>query len=143
MLSRNGFATISYAYFLLWFLEFPVLSSEEMPGSMNRILETEQIEAFEKDGFIVLKDVLSMDLIERLSTAGSGVAELGQRFPPYFSVVERGVFFDSGVGGPRSDETRAFREVALYSSIPQIAAELMQLDPLRQNLRVLRYVIAT
>lgn len=84
-----------------------------------------------------MKDLLSEDLLNRLAAAGDGVAEQGQKFPAYFSVVERGVMIDAG-GGPKSDATRAFREAALYSKIPAIAAELMQLDPRSQNLRILR-----
>ena len=123
---------------MLWFLEFPVRSSEEMPRSSDQILDQKHIDAYHEEGFVVLRNLLSEDLIERLSSAGTKVAEVGQKFPAYFSVVERGVIFDSGVGGPRSDETMTFRDVALYSVIPQVAAELMQLDPKKQNLRVLR-----
>ena len=139
MILRSHFVHFSVVSIALWFLELSVLSSEDTPEeSVNRILGTEQIEAYAKQGFLVLRDFLPEDLVGRLSTAGAGVAKVGQRFPSFFSVVERGVLFDSGIGGPRSDATMAFREVALYSSIPQIAAELMQLDPSRQNLRVLR-----
>ena len=138
MILRALFVHFSVATMALWFLKLSVLSSEETSESINRILGTEQIEAYARDGFIVLRDILPEDLVARLSASGALVAEVGQRFPSFFSVVERGVIFNSGIGGPRSDATMAFREVALYSLIPQIAAELMQLDPSRQNLRVLR-----
>lgn len=102
------------------------------------ILNTEQKNAYQRDGFILMKNVLNSDLVERLSHAGIGVAEIGQKFPAYFSVVERGVMFDSGLRDSNSDATKAFREASLFSIIPQIAAELMQLDGKSQNLRVLR-----
>ena len=85
-----------------------------------------------------MKDLLSEELLDRLAEAGEGIAENGKKFPTYFSVVEQGVMIDSGLGGPNSGATRAFRQTALYSTIPRIAAELMQLDPRSQNLRVLR-----
>jgi len=109
-----------------------------MFGSTTQILRTDQIEAYTRDGFIVMRDLLPTELVDRLSRAGDRVAERGQKFPSFFSVVERGVLFDCGIGEPRSDDTMAFREAALFSAIPQVCAELMRLDPLRQNVRVLR-----
>ena len=106
--------------------------------SMTAILDKEQLVRYERDGFILMKNVISKDLVDRLAEAGIGVAAIGQKFPLYFSVVERGVMFDSGLGDSNPNATRTFREAALYSTIPQIAAELMKLDKTSQNLRVLR-----
>ena len=99
------------------------------------MLNGEQKDAYQREGYIVMKGILNEDLVNRLSEVGAAVAKTGQTFPTYFSVVERGMIFDSGLG---SNATAVFREVVFHSSIPKIAAELMQLDPLTQSLRVLR-----
>lgn len=103
--------------------------------STTWILDAEQMSDYQQDGFIVMRGILGEDLVNRLSEAGAAVAKIGQKFPAYFSVVERGMIFDSGL---ERDATMAFRETALYSSIPKIAAQLMELDARTQSLRVLR-----
>jgi hypothetical protein len=113
-----------------------------------RILEDDQIAAYRKDGFIVLKGVLQADLADQLAQIGYALVDRASRFPQFFSVIENGLIFNGG--GMLDDhndhhrhhynneDARIFREVALYSDIPQIAAELMELDRKTQNLRVLR-----
>jgi hypothetical protein len=148
--SRDRMKTIFWKKSFYLFLSFGisqcdiVMSSERTDNleelepsciSPGLILDMEQKKLYESDGFIVMKDVLREDLVSRLSKAGAAVAKIGQKFPAYFSVVERGVIFDSGL---ERSATETFREAALYSSIPRIAAELMQLDDRTQSLRVLR-----
>ncbi len=141
---KRGLSIISLLFVLCWIVissSEPILMVSDAEPSCDprsSILNMQQKNAYQRDGFILMKNVLSEDLVERLSKAGIGVAEIGQKFPAYFSVVERGVMFDSGLQSLNSEATKAFRETSLYSTIPQIAAELMQLDGRSQNLRVLR-----
>jgi hypothetical protein len=44
----------------------------------------------------------------------------------------------TAVGIERDAAVDAFRQAAVFSQIPRAAAELMQLDPETQNLRILR-----
>lgn len=111
----------------------------------RRILNESQVAAYREDGFIVVKGVLEGDLADRMAKAGYAIVDQAMKFPQFFSVIENGLIFNGG--GVQSsnndyydsdDAARVFREVALYSKIPQIAAELMELDHETQNLRVLR-----
>jgi hypothetical protein len=98
----------------------------------EKILTPEQVEQFEKDGYILVPGILDEDQVERLAAAAEALV---QQRPPSrfatFTLVEKGCIFDS------SDE---FRDVVLRSKLGALSAELMQLDPETQNCRVLRYV---
>jgi hypothetical protein len=108
-------------------------------------IDASQLESYTKDGFVVIHGLLDVDQVERLSEAGRAIASQTKNFPAYFTVVERGAIFSGGLSdvgdrdaGLNLSAAEIFREVALYSKIPQVAAELMRLDPDHQNLRILR-----
>ena len=128
---------------------FPAANAECEAGrsdnhkNNHRILSEEQIAAYREDGFIFMKGVLSEDLTDRMAEAGRALVDQAAKFPMFFSVVENGLIFNGGglldeENQTSMDSTAIFRDAALYSDIPQIAAELMQLDAKTQNLRVLR-----
>jgi hypothetical protein len=108
----------------------------------TRILDEDQLSSYRDDGFIVLRGVLNDDLVHRMGAAGHAIVNRASKFPQFFSVVETGLIFNGGGMREEKDPETAsvFREVALNSDLPQIAAELMDLDRDTQNLRVLRYV---
>lgn len=132
------------------------------PPRTTCIVDKEQLGRYRQDGFVLMRGVLDEALVEKMARAGRAIADRAARYPQYFSVVENGPIFDGGAATPTSssppsatngDELRyqhhpdpldgmdaaaVFRQAAIYSTIPQIAAELMELDPERQNLRVLR-----
>jgi hypothetical protein len=122
------------------------LQDEDEKCQTVSIIDEYQLDSYQRDGFIVMSGLLSDELVDRLSEAGLALALHGQKFPEFFSVMERGVIFDGAISGTSSEKDAAldfsiantFREAALYSKIPHVAAELMQLDPDQQNLRVLR-----
>jgi hypothetical protein len=123
---------------------FPAASAEcdaRQDNNKPRILNDEQIATYREDGFIVLKGVLNERLTDGMAETGRAIVDRAAKFPMFFSVIENGLIFNGG--GPFDENhtmssTKIFRDVALYSNIPQIAAELMELDPKTQNLRVLR-----
>lgn len=106
---------------------------------MQTILSTDQVEAFARDGYLVLSGMLDDDLLDRLCRAGDEIVRERAQ-PTYFafSVIERGCIFDPPVSECNRD---VFRNVALQSKLARVAAELMQLDPEKQNCRLLRYVV--
>jgi hypothetical protein len=120
-------------------------NSTERKNNELFIISPEEFEKYRRDGFIKLSGILDDALVNEMKAAGDLIAKHSQKFPEYFSVVERGIIFDGGLSkvqdsdsllGFRSAET--FRKVAFASKIPEIAAQLMQLDPATQNMRVLR-----
>ena len=117
-------------------------SGSDTNNNQRRILNDGQVAAYREDGFIVMKGVLSKQLTDGMAEAGQLIADRAIKFPMFFSVIENGLIFNGGgtFDGNQSsiDTTAVFRDVALYSNIPRIAAELMELDPETQNLRVLR-----
>lgn len=109
-------------------------------------------------GFIVLRssDVIVFDngeevMFDEMSIVGRAISDHATKYPQYFSVVENGLIFDSehpikatpqtsqgtydrlNVSARGLDYTSVFRYVALYSNLPQIVAELMELDPETQK----------
>jgi len=108
------------------------------------------LKAFQRDGYIVISGLLDENDVESLVQAGEEIVQTKAKTTRLqsantFSVVEKGIMFtpsqnenqessDSHV----NESMRAFRTVALRSKLSQIAAELMQLDPKRQNIRILR-----
>lgn len=118
----------------------------EKHGVGSSILTTEQLESFQRDGFLVLSDFLDKGTVDELSEVAKVFSNAANSKQPFFSVLEKGALFNGGISNSDSDtcsnsnSTKLFRDVALYSRLPQAAAELMQLDPSTQNIRVLRYV---
>ena len=120
----------------------------------DRIIDDDQLLSYQEDGFVVMKGVLDTELVNQMSKAARLIVDKAARFPQFFAVMENGLLFNggggheiyndndttvaSGAGVKSINVTSIFRKVALYSKIPQIAAELMQLDSETQNLRVLR-----
>jgi hypothetical protein len=142
-------------------------SSGKYYASSKRIFSPDQIQAFVRDGFLVVSGLLEEDKLNDVIAAGSDIVASKPSVPFYFSVTQQGALFGSindnsdrghqilisneGPFSTTSDSrhleeenndpgTKAFRHAALYSKFPQAAAELMQLDPETQNVRVLRYV---
>jgi hypothetical protein len=109
---------------------------------VGSVLTTHQLESFQRDGFLVVSDFLDKDTVEQLSEVAKEVSNSGNPDAPFFAVQEKGALFNGGISNSDtcSNSTKLFRDVALYSRLPQAAAELMQLDPSTQNVRVLRYV---
>jgi hypothetical protein len=79
--------------------------------------------------------------------AGQNVVDESPKMPFYFSATRSGALF--GTNNCTQAEiqaqkcgadstTQAFRQTSLHSKLPQAVAELMQLDPETQNLRILR-----
>jgi hypothetical protein len=135
--------------------------------SLTPIVSKGQLAQYRHEGFIVMKGLLDEVLIEKMARSGQIIADRAARYPQFFSVVENGLIFDGGgmasevqsssstaPGTPSRNEDDAprpdaaddggvdaaavFRGAAIHSKIPQIAAELMELDPETQNLRILR-----
>jgi hypothetical protein len=102
-----------------------------MRNDEHRVTTLEQLEQFQRDGYIVLSGLLTDadDEVDRLAHAGETIVQ--QRATAQyltFSVVEKGVIFAEN----------CFRDVAIRYKLGQVAAELMQLDPANQNCRILR-----
>ena len=99
-----------------------------MTTTNNNAISSEQLEAFLRDGYLVVKNVFDKAELQRVVEKSR---ELGADQPgTYFSTIIKGAMFSH----------EAFRSIVLHSKMPKIAAELMQLDPQTQNLRILRYV---
>jgi hypothetical protein len=141
---------------------------DSRPRGGRAIVDEDQVASYRRDGFVLIRGALDGALVERIARAGRAVADRATRYPQYFSVMENGLIFrgadlsppasssdpsSSSVAAapsrndppegqhpsdPSMDSAAVFREAAIYSKIPQIAAELMELDADSQNLRVLR-----
>lgn len=111
-------------------------------NNSRRILSDEQLASYREDGFIVMKGVLREEIANQMALAGRAFVNRASRFPQFFSVIESGLIFDGGGAAfeenNKTQYASIFRHVALYSVIPRIAAELMELDRDDQNLRVLK-----
>lgn len=126
-----------------------VLPSTTITGAITE----EQREHFQSKGFLYVPDFFSSSaedavLLKHLLEAGNGWL---QHAPPAatsrtFSICEPGVLFgikdelcsvDTN-GDFENDIVHGFRNVALRSSLVDTVAELMQLDPHSQIMRVLR-----
>lgn len=124
-------------------------------------LVTDEIRAaFEKDGVVAVRGLLSRNLLDRLDGASNELVQRQQekdkqrrqkRTRTQFHMVQMGAVFldpddaavDNG-GVAESDENKgkasSFRELSLYSPIPQFAAELLGLSVEKNDtLRMLRY----
>jgi hypothetical protein len=110
------------------------------------IFDQEQHEAFQRDGFMVVSGMMDPILVQNLEHAAELTVENTPKVPFYFSVTKQGVLFGSkknctaDADGIERDVAAvdAFRQAALFSDLPRAAAELMQLDPETQDLRILR-----
>jgi hypothetical protein len=127
----------------------------------SRMFSEEQHQSFQRDGFLIVSDLLDKQVLEDIVEAGEDFVDQARVVDSYFSVIEMGMIFQAGGGrtagstkhepGHENDHhptamrlnrniTKAFREVALRSILPRAAAELMQLNQTEQ-VRVLRYVV--
>lgn len=100
------------------------------------LLTDDQLDSYIKDGFIVISGLLDTNEISNLVNAGESLISKksadvdGKLSSGNYQVHEFGLVFN--------DSARAFRDVALYSKLPSVVAELLQLDSRSHNLRVLR-----
>jgi hypothetical protein len=138
----------------LFWLTTLVANVNDNPDHLDRMVDDYQLASYQEDGFIVMKGVLDDNLVDRMAEAARAIVERAVKYPQFFSVIENGLIFNGGGHAAFAkeidkvkdsndepvDTTSVFRNVALYSNIPQIAAELMELDSQTQNLRILRYV---
>jgi hypothetical protein len=111
--------------------------------TQDKIFDQEQHEAFQRDGFVVVSGMLDPILVQNLEHAANLTVEITPKIPFYFSVSKQGAIFGSKknctADGSEGDvAVNAFRQAALFSDLPRAAAELMQLDPETQNVRILR-----
>jgi hypothetical protein len=121
------------------------------------IVSSEMRDAFEKDGVIAVRGLLSADLLYRLDVASSDLimeqkaknkekpkgALTGQKKQTqFFSVKQRAIFRDSPIMDSETDQPKSvspFLEVALLSRIPQFVADLLHLaDGQNETMRMLR-----
>jgi hypothetical protein len=138
---------------LLALLAKHAIGIERNDGSCDdsSVFTQEQHEAFQRDGFLVVSKLLDSELLDQLSRIARVFASENKNSQGYFTSQKKGVIFNGGIGGVAnatttttiktklsSVSTKLFRDVALYSALPKAAAELMQLDPSTQNVRVLR-----
>ena len=130
------------------------------------ILSDDMLKRYERDGVLVIRNLVPPKLLDRLNEAGNlliGKQELeqkGRRKGKQFHLVHNGAIF-LGVPSPEDstcnidaeqcdarqsidqvDNTTvlsSFRDLAMYSKIPRVAASLLRLDELRvggvENLR--------
>jgi hypothetical protein len=112
-------------------------------STQTSIFDQEQHEAFQRDGFVVVSGMMDPILVQNLEHAAELTVENTPKIPFYFSVTKQGAMFGSeknctADGFERDVAVDAFRQAALFSDLPRAAAELMQLDPETQDLRILR-----
>lgn len=98
------------------------------------LLTDNQVDAYIRDGFVVISGLLDNAEVNSLSDAGEDV--VSKHIEKTEGKFSKGNFQVHEFGLALKD--KRFRDVALRSSLPQAAAELMQLDSRTQNLRVLR-----
>ncbi|KAL7468454.1 hypothetical protein ACHAXS_008679 [Conticribra weissflogii] len=112
----------------------------------KRLITDDQLKDYVRDGYIVLSGLLEADEMNALIDAGTNIVsahieKLGGKELPKgnFQVHEYGLVLDDKEASGEGSKN-VFRRVALHSKLPQIAAELMQLDKSTENLRLLRDV---
>ena len=125
-----------------------VLSRNEV-----NLLSSEQVSFFKDEGYLFLPGVFDGEELESFLEAGESAYKLAQRSGfNTFNVIEKGIMFDliaknehasTDLTFERSSIVKEFRKVAIRSKLGQICAELMELDPESQNVRVLRDVFLT
>lgn len=119
------------------------VTTSDTSAQDNNIFDQEQQDAFQRDGFVVVSGMMDPILVQNLEHAAYLTVEKEPKIPFYFSVTKQGAMFGSqknctANGRERDVAADAFRQVALFSDLPRAAAELMQLDPETQHLRILR-----
>ncbi|KAL7541484.1 hypothetical protein ACHAXR_011627 [Thalassiosira sp. AJA248-18] len=130
------------------------------------VLSDEMLHRFEEDGVVVIRNLVSPKLLDRLDLAsqmlieGQDEASKKTKRGKQFHMVKNGAIF-LGVPPPPNDETTcttnadndggtceadteaegtndniilsSFRDLAMYSKIPRVAASLLRLDELREG----------
>jgi hypothetical protein len=112
--------------------------NDHNPRHQPKLFSTEQHEAFDRDGFLLVSNMLDVTMLKELVNASNDFVSQTKKMKAYFSSVELGMIFQAGE--TNRTVTEAFRHVALNSILPHAAAELMRLDP-SQRVRVIRYAI--
>lgn len=105
----------------------------------TRLFSADQHDAYERDGFLVVSNLLDTQILQEIVAAGNDFLTQINKMESYFTSIEMGMIFQAG-NQVNQTITRAFRNVALESFLPRAAAELMRLDA-SESVRVLRYVI--
>lgn len=100
------------------------------------VIPDDQVDAYNRDGFVVISGLLDADELNGL--VGAGEALVSEHVEKLGGKPKNGNFQVHEFGPLMNDER--FRNVALHSRLPRAAAELMQLDRQTQNLRVLKDV---
>eukprot|EP00581_Thalassiosira_minuscula_P030158 CAMPEP_0183786424 /NCGR_PEP_ID=MMETSP0739-20130205/67020_1 /TAXON_ID=385413 /ORGANISM="Thalassiosira miniscula, Strain CCMP1093" /LENGTH=451 /DNA_ID=CAMNT_0026030475 /DNA_START=112 /DNA_END=1467 /DNA_ORIENTATION=+ len=108
-----------------------------LTNTKRAVLTEDQIDAYTRDGFLVVSGLLHENEVNSLVDAGENliskhIEKAGGK------VAAKGNFQVHEFGLVLND--KRFRDVALHSNLPLAAAELMQVDGDTQNLRVLRDV---
>ena len=98
-------------------------------SSSPSLLTTDQVAFYRENGYIVLRDLFSQDELDMVTKSGETLTKEGRK-GSFFSVILKGAMY----------KDKAFRSLAMKSKMPLAVAELMELDPQTQNLRILRYV---
>lgn len=114
------------------------------PHETQKLFTSDQLEAYIRDGYIVVSGLLDSNEMHGLVDAGNHlvskhIEKSGGKGPSKgnFQVHDHGLILDDKGASGECEENR-FRQVALHSKLPTAAAELMQLDEKTQNLRLLR-----
>ena len=113
------------------------LSSKNKP-----LFTSQQHDRFQRDGFVIVSGLLD-DQLDEFVQAGHSFASKAKKSAAYFSIIDMGLVFDAAGESDGGDDiqdartTKAFRNVAFESKLPQAVAELMHLPP-TQNVRLLR-----
>ena len=115
----------------------PSLSDSNEAATTTKFFTAEQHEAFDRNGFLIVSDMLDPPMLQELVAASDSFLDQTEKVDAYFSSIEMGMIFQAG-DHVNQTITRAFRKVALESVFPSAAAELMRLEP-TESVRVLRY----
>lgn len=100
------------------------------PHPLNfEVTTAEQRAAFEQDGYIVIRGLLSDESVKELMSASDEEYQNGMAGSKNFNGNVQSTRIALSPG--------PFQNAALYSNIPKVAAELMQLNPQSQNLRMI------
>ena len=150
----------------LFTLLFPLLTLVVVPIpslalAVNResLTTLAQREAFRRDGFVIVSGLLDGPEMDDLVKAGEMIVQGTDpsQHSPFFDSLQKGVALNGPTGLSLQDDAlstvvQGFRNVAMYSKLPQFAAELMGLTSIdsssdnnengqdNTNLRLLRDV---
>jgi hypothetical protein len=126
----------------------PAAHVPEDDESSSTITTLKQRQAFERNGCVVISGLLSKDELSHLVDSGQRIVDAEQNIKKgslYFKIAERGIMI-CGPSNPAMDDAdekadiaQGFRNVALRSKLPRVAAELMGLDATKEEtVKVLR-----